>query len=107
MIKITINDLINATAEVYSEYDTNKYLYRGSLSKSQSVNIAVNSYYSVWILAVPTSNNGYISMTGTADTYPPFSLDIDIRLVIVSCSILGFFAVVTTIALTIIYLKKK
>ena len=76
-IKIIINDLINATAEVYYEYDTNKYLYKSSLSKNQSVNIEVNSYYSVWILAVPTSNNGYISVTGTADNYPSFSLDID------------------------------
>ena len=69
--------MINATAEVYYEYDTNKYLYKSSLSKNQSVNIEVNSYYSVWILAVPTSNNGYISVTGTADNYPSFSLDID------------------------------
>ena len=100
-IGIEINLLENATAEVYYEYSTNKFEYKGTATLSNSVNVSVSYSYSVWVLATPTQNNGVIIAYANAytDSSSSFSIDVNKTLVIVWSIILWFFIIAVPTAL--------
>ena len=65
-LKIKINSMSNANAEVYYESPTDTYIYKGTLTSGNSMNISVSNYDPVWVLVTPSSNSAYVSVTATA-----------------------------------------
>lgn len=93
-IKIEVNSLTNAQAEVYLEGTTNSFSYITSLSSGGSKTVTLaGSYDPVWVLVTPTSSSAYISLTGTGYTssssYSTSTVDSSMILIIVF-SIVGF-----------------